>query len=170
VKTSNGRCAFNADITQISLGKFKVGIKGLKEAIEEVRALGGQAEGEVAQALLDKLKSQNYIPAAGEADYKKAFLREFKKALGEKVEAEAGGLIIRFLSPICPCSEDFLEVIVTVLSELGLPADVQHVTDAEAIAAFGVSGTPALIINGEVRALGRMPPQKVLKGWLRAIN
>lgn len=170
MKTSNGKCAFDADITQISLGKFTVGITGLKKAIEDGKTLRGRPETEIAQALLDKLKPQNYIPAAAEADYKKAFLREFKKALGEKVEAEAGGLIIRFLSPICPCSEDFLEVIVTVLSELGLPADVQHVTDAEAIAAFGVFSTPALIINGEVRALGRMPPQKVLKGWLRAIK
>jgi hypothetical protein len=157
------------DITQISLGKFKVGITGLKAAIEEAKVWQGRPEAEIAQALLDKLKSRNYISASAEEDYKRAFLREFKKALGEKVEEEAGWLIIRFLSPICPCSQDFLEVIVTVLSELSLPADVRHVTDAQEIAAFGVSGTPALIINGEVRAVGRMPSQEVLKGWLKEI-
>jgi hypothetical protein len=170
VKTSDGKCPFDGDITQISLGKFKVGITGLKEAIEQVQTLRGRPEAEIAQALLEKLKHGNYIPAPAEDDYKQAFLREFKRVFGEKVEEEAEGLNIRFLSPGCPCSEDFLGVIVTVLSELGLPAGVRHVTDAQEIAAFGVSGTPALIINGKVRALGRMPSQEVLKGWLMEVK
>jgi hypothetical protein len=42
VKTSDGKCPFDGDITQISLGKFKVGITGLKEAIEQVQTLRGQ--------------------------------------------------------------------------------------------------------------------------------
>ena len=41
------------DITQVSLGKFKVGITGLKEAIEEVKALQGRPDEEISQALLD---------------------------------------------------------------------------------------------------------------------
>lgn len=154
------------EIIQISLGKFQVGITGLKEAIDALLPLKDRPDAEIAQALLEKLKPHNYIPASAEESYRKALLREFKKALGFKVEEEPGGLTIRFISPSCPCSEDFLEVILVVLSELGLPADVQHVTDLAEIAASGASGTPALIINGQVKAVGRMPSKEILKGWL----
>jgi hypothetical protein len=161
---------FNADIIQVSLGRFSVGVTSLKEAIEETRALQGLSEEEIAQTLADKIKAHNYIPASAEEAYKKALLREFKKTLGEQVEEASGGVAIRFLSANCPCSGDFLEVIFTVLSELGLPADVRHLTEAGEIAAYRVSGTPALIINGEVKAVGRMPSREVLKEWLRKIT
>lgn len=78
------------DITQISLGRFKVGLYGLKSAIQEVQALGNLSDDEIAQALLVRLKPKNYIPAANEDEYRRACLREFKKALGEKVEEESG--------------------------------------------------------------------------------
>lgn len=78
------------DITQISLGRFKVGLYGLKSVIQEVQALGNLSDDEIAQALLVRLKPKNYIPAANEAEYRRACLREFKKALGEKVEEESG--------------------------------------------------------------------------------
>ena len=154
------------EIIQISLGKFQVGITGLKEAIDAVLPLKDRPDAEIAQALLEMLKPRNYIPASAENDYRQALLREFKKALGFKVEEETGGLTIRFISPSCPCSEDFLDVLLAVLSELGLPADVEHVTDLAKIAASGASGTPALIINGQVKAVGRMPSKEILKGWL----
>jgi hypothetical protein len=60
------------DVTQISLGKFKVGIAGLKEAIEEVRGLGThyQSEAEVAQALFARLKPRNYLPAPAQGKFR----------------------------------------------------------------------------------------------------
>ena len=53
------------DLTQISLGRFRVGITGLQAAIEEVKSLQGRPEAEIAEALFDKLKSRNYIPNSG---------------------------------------------------------------------------------------------------------
>jgi hypothetical protein len=38
------------DITQISLGKFRVGITGLKAAIEELQSRQGHPDAEIAQA------------------------------------------------------------------------------------------------------------------------
>ena len=80
------------DMTQISLDRLKVGIKGLKSAIKEVQGLDDLSDTEIAQALLTRLKPQNYIPAAAEDRYRQAFLREFKKTRGEKVEEEGSGL------------------------------------------------------------------------------
>ena len=76
------------DLTQISLGRFRVGITGLKAAIEAVKSWRGRAEDDIAQELFAGVKPRNYIPASAQEEYKRAFWREFKKALGEQVEEE----------------------------------------------------------------------------------
>lgn len=158
------------DLVRIAFGPLDLGIIGLKAAIQEVKPMQGRPDEEIAQALLERLSGRNYIPPSKVADYKKVFLREFKKALDEKVEEERGGLHIKILGPGCPCSQDFVALALTALSELGLPADVQHITDMQEIAQWGVTGTPALIINGKVKAIGRMPSKETLKQWLAEID
>jgi hypothetical protein len=48
------------------------------------------------------LKPRNYIPGPAQEEYKKAFLREFKKALGEKVDEKGAGLNVKVLGMGCP--------------------------------------------------------------------
>jgi len=143
-----------------------VGITGLKEAIEEVTVLRERPDEEIAKALLDRLKPRNYIPASSQEEYKKAFLREFKKALGEKVIEELTGLSIKILGPGCPSCERIEQTVMEVLMEMGLPTAVEHVRDMKDIAALGVFCTPALLINDEVKAVGSLPSKEVLKHWL----
>jgi small redox-active disulfide protein 2 len=154
------------DITQISLGRFKVGISGLKAAIAEVQAWQGRPDDDIALALLARLKPKNYIPAAAQDQYAKAFLREFKRALGEAVEEEQSGLSIKILGAGCPACDQLAQTVMEVLAELGLPAAVEHVRDPGEIFACGVMGVPALLINNEVKAEGRLPTKKLLKNWL----
>jgi hypothetical protein len=158
------------DSTPISLGKFKVGIAGLQEAIEEVRALGERPEEEIAQALFVRLKPRNYIPPAAEDDYRQAFLREFKKALGEKVEEEYRSLNIKILGPGCTVCDRLEQTVMSVLAELNLPAEVEHVREVREIAALGIMSTPALLINGEVKSIGTAPTRAMLKQWLEAVS
>ena len=154
------------DITQISLGRLKVGITGLKAAIEAVQSLRDRPDVEIAQALLAKLKPRNYIPASAQEEYQEAFLKEFKKALGEKVEEERIGLNIKILGPGCPSCDRLEQTVMEVLVELGLPGEVEHVRDLKEITALGVFGTPALLINDQVKAVGRLPTKEALKKWL----
>ncbi len=42
------------------------------------------------------------------------------------------------------------------VAELGIPAEVEKVTDIEAIAGMGVMTTPAIAIDGEVKSAGRV--------------
>ena len=156
------------DITQISLGKFRVGVTGLKAAIEELKSWQGRADAEIGQALLAKLKPRNYIPAASQEEYQKAFLREFKKALGEKVEEERDGLSIKILGPGCPACDRLEQTVMAVLMELGLPVAMEHVQDRKEITALRVFCTPALLINDEVKAVGEVPTKEMLKKWLAA--
>lgn len=154
------------DIIQISLGRFKVGITGMREAIEEVKVWKGRPDAEIAQALLEKLKPKNYIPVSAQEDYKKAFLREYKKALGEQVTEERQGLSVKILGPGCPNCEALEQLVMATVAELNLPAAVEHLRDRQEIMALGVFGLPALVINDEVKIAGQMPGKEVLKKWL----
>lgn len=44
----------------------------------------------------------------------------------------------------------------TALAQLGIDAQIGHVTDSAQIAAYGVMSTPALAINGTVVSTGRV--------------
>ncbi len=158
------------DLTQISCGRFRVGITGLQAAIEELKAWRGRPDAEIAQALLARLKTRNYIPPAAQGEYQKAFLREFKKALGEPIEEERHGLSIKILGSGCSACDRLEQTAMSALSELGLPADVEHVRDVKEIAALGVLGVPALLINNEIKAVGTVPTKAMLKEWLTAVS
>lgn len=144
-----------------------MGINGLKDAVEEVKVLRGRPDEEIAQALFDRLKPRNYIPASSREEYKQAFLREFKKALGEKVIEERTGLSIKILGPGCPSCDRLEQTVMEALVDLELPAEVDHIRDLKEIHALGVFCTPALIINDDVKAVGNLPTREVLKKWLR---
>jgi small redox-active disulfide protein 2 len=158
------------DITQISLGKYRVGISGLKAAIEELKSWQGRPDAEIAQELLARIKTRNYIPSSAQDAYLAALLREFKKALGEEVEEERHGLRIKILGSGCSACDRLEQTAMTALSELGLPAEVEHVRDVKEIAASGVLGVPALLINDEVKAVGTVPTKARLKEWLTAVS
>jgi small redox-active disulfide protein 2 len=158
------------DTTQISCGRFRVGITGLQAAIEELKSLQGRPDAEIAQALLARLKSKNYIPPPAQEDYCQAFLREFKKALGEEVAGENPDLNIKILGSGCSACDQLEQNAMMALAEMGLPAAVEHIRDVREIAALGVFGVPALMINGEVKAVGSVPTKAMLKEWLTAVK
>jgi len=54
------------------------------------------------------------------------------------------------------------------LAELGVEAEVEHVTDMRRIMGYGVLSTPALVIDGKVKCAGRLPAADELKKWLQA--
>jgi small redox-active disulfide protein 2 len=50
--------------------------------------------------------------------------------------------------------------------ELGLPYELNKVTDLKQIMALGVMMTPALVVDGTVKVAGKMPSVPELKGIL----
>lgn len=155
------------DLTQVSVGRFRVGITGLHSAIDQARSLQGRPEAEIAEALFDNLRSRNYIPNQAREEYKQAFLREYKKAMGEPVTEDQGGLVVKILGPGCPSCDRLEQTVMAVLAELDLPADIEHIKDLKEILALGVLGTPALMINNELKATGLVPSHDRLKTWLQ---
>jgi len=47
--------------------------------------------------------------------------------------------------------------------ELGLEYTLEKVTDINAIVAFGVVATPALVVDGEIKVAGRVPTADAIK-------
>ncbi len=54
----------------------------------------------------------------------------------------------------------------TALRELGVEADVQKVEDINEIVAFGVMSTPALVVDGEVKVVGKVASSEEIKDLL----
>jgi len=155
-------------VTQIMVGGQRVGIIGLKEVLQEVAArVKEKPEKEIKDVLLSRLSTKNYIPEKVKEEYRTAFFREYRKFIGEPVEEDAGGgLQIKILGPGCPNCDALEQTVMEILAKTGIPADVEHVRDPIAIAEFGVMGTPALVVNGQVKAVGKIPPKTTLRKML----
>ncbi|OFW58917.1 MAG: hypothetical protein A2V52_04365 [Actinobacteria bacterium RBG_19FT_COMBO_54_7] len=66
----------------------------------------------------------------------------------------------------CSRCKGVYETVKEVVAEKGISADVEHVTDIQAVAAAGVMGSPALAIDGKIVASGRVPKKKEIERWL----
>jgi len=50
------------------------------------------------------------------------------------------------------------------VAELGIDAEFEHVRDMEAIMAYPIMTTPALVVDEEVKVYGRIPSRDELRG------
>jgi hypothetical protein len=155
------------DYRLVFVGNTQVGLLGLKEIFEEFRSQRGAPESELKQLLVDRAGKTNYIPSSVKAEYEKALFREFKRFLGEKVEEERGGsLEVTILGPGCYSCNKLEQDVIAVLSENGIQALLNHVSNPSLMAQYGVLPTPALIINGKVKSKGVVPTKSMIKKWL----
>jgi len=157
------------DIDQIRVGNSSVGIMGLKAAMEGMAGeYGDRPESEIQEELFDRLSKSNYIPESAREEYEKAFLREFKKFVGKPFEEETPqGIQIKVLGPGCVQCDRLEQEIMQVMAETGIMADIEHVRDVKEIGRYGVMGTPALLINGQVKSVGKVPPKSKMMEWLK---
>ena len=73
---------------------------------------------------------------------------------------------IKVLGPGCTRCQQTAEHIKEAVAESGIEADIEKVTDAMQIAGYGVFGTPAVVINDEVKCVGKIPSKEDIKKWL----
>jgi hypothetical protein len=155
-------------VTRINVGGQATGIIGLTPILEEVaEEFKDRADDEIKAELLVRLSRKNYISSRTREVYGHAFLKEYKKFVGEPFEdTEAGGLEIKVLGAGCPRCDKLEQDLMVMMAELNIAAGHEHVRNPLEIASYGVMGSPALIINGEVKAVGSVPPKNKLKEWL----
>jgi small redox-active disulfide protein 2 len=73
---------------------------------------------------------------------------------------------IKVLGTGCPKCKALEKATRDVVTELGLDATVSKVEDIMDIMSYGVSSTPALVVNEKVVLKGRMPSTSELKELL----
>ena len=74
---------------------------------------------------------------------------------------------IKVLGPGCAKCKKTEEIVREAVAESGLDAQVVKVTDVMEIAKSGVFGTPAIIVDGQVKAVGKVPSKADVLGWIK---
>ena len=73
---------------------------------------------------------------------------------------------IKVLGSGCTRCEATKKNVEEAVSEAGLSANITKITDTMEIAKQGVFGTPAVVVDGEVKSVGKIPTKDEIKGWI----
>ena len=73
---------------------------------------------------------------------------------------------IKILGPGCMKCHQVEKIVKEAVAEAGAVAEIEHVTDFKKIAAYGVFGTPAVVIDGGVKSVGKIPKKEDVKTWI----
>lgn len=160
-----------SETRMIKVGMNKIGLRGLDEAVEEMAADWQQRpDGEIGLELARRMQKLNYIPDAALEKYATALSRHFRRETGSAPSGESapegGALEIRILGMGCAQCTRLTQLALDAVSELGVAADVEHVTDLKEIASYGVVGSPALLIGKKAVAVGHVPPKERIIKWI----
>ena len=71
------------------------------------------------------------------------------------------------LGPGCPKCNNLYSETEQAAEELGIEFEMHKITDIRAISGFGVMTTPALVVDGEVKCVGKVPSAEELKALIR---
>jgi small redox-active disulfide protein 2 len=153
---------------QIWIKGRPVGIIGLQQVMEGMaEQYAGHPDAEIGAEMMRQLEQSNYIPKPSRDLYIDAFVREFKKHIGEPVEDQkVEGLRVSILGPGCARCSQMETDVREVMAELRLAGDLNHITDVREISRHGIMGVPALVINDRVVCVGQVPHRNQIKEWL----
>ena len=76
---------------------------------------------------------------------------------------------IKILGPGCAKCDKTYKIIKKEAEASSADATIEKVTDMMQIAGYGVFGTPAVVIDGEVKSVGKVPSAKDVKTWLGSV-
>lgn len=74
---------------------------------------------------------------------------------------------IQILGPGCPKCKKLAEESEKAAREMGLEFEIGKVTDVKEIMKFGVFSTPALVVDGKVKSVGKILDAKQIKEFLQ---
>jgi small redox-active disulfide protein 2 len=74
---------------------------------------------------------------------------------------------IKVCGPGCAKCHEAERLVKEAVEEAKVEATIEKVTDFNAIAGYGVFSTPAVIINGQVKCVGKVPSKKDILEWIR---
>jgi hypothetical protein len=156
------------DVTQIRVKGNLVGIVGLQKIMAEMTSdYSQQSDAVIGAEMVRRLAVKNYIPDSSKHNYTQAFVREFRKSLGQPVEEETfSGLSVIVLGSGCAQCNRLEMNVRDAMTEMTAPGELIHVSDVREICKYGVMSTPALVINKKIVSVGTTPDKKKIRQWL----
>jgi len=73
---------------------------------------------------------------------------------------------IKILGSGCANCNRLEALVREVVGELGIPAEIEKVTDYKEIMRYGIMATPGLVIDGSVKSAGRIPDKAAVVQWV----
>ena len=70
---------------------------------------------------------------------------------------------IKVLGGGCASCKKLHEMVQDAVKELNIEAEILYITDMSEIMQAGIMSTPALMVNGKVKTMGRLPKPKEIK-------
>ncbi len=74
---------------------------------------------------------------------------------------------IKILGVGCPKCERVEKNVKKVVDDIGIPLEVEKITDIVDMMEYGIMMTPALVVNNEIKCQGRVPSIEEIKSWLQ---
>ena len=75
---------------------------------------------------------------------------------------------IKVLGPGCSKCSQTEKVVKEAVAEVGVEAQIEKVTDTMEIAGYGVFGTPAVVMDGDVKSVGKIPKKQDVISWINS--
>jgi small redox-active disulfide protein 2 len=73
---------------------------------------------------------------------------------------------IKILGPGCVNCQKVENLVREAVAEAGVTADIEKVSDIMNIAKYGVFSTPAVVVDGKVKSVGKIPKKEEILAWL----
>ena len=75
---------------------------------------------------------------------------------------------IQVLGMGCPRCKVLYAEAAKAIAASGVAVELEKVETLEGILAYGVMATPALVVDGALKCVGRVPPVKEMVAWIAA--
>ncbi|MEA4857019.1 MAG: thioredoxin family protein [Solidesulfovibrio sp.] len=75
-------------------------------------------------------------------------------------------MLLQICGTGCAKCNELEKLVKEVVAEAGVTATVEKVSDLRAIAGLGVFTTPALVVDGVIKAAGSVPAKKDIAAWI----
>ena len=76
-------------------------------------------------------------------------------------------MIIKVLGPWDPWRDQAVRNVKEAVAARGISAQIEEVNDILTIARYGVYSTPAIVIDEQVKSVGRVPRTEEILAWLK---
>ncbi len=152
---------------QLKIGQATIGLVGLDVALNRLMQENPDRETAIDE-LFQAVAARNYIPAGMADKYRRALAREYDRLkAGSTGNDHKSTLTIRILGTGCVSCNNLQKLIIEIMARLRVAADIFQVHDLDEIGRYGVTQTPALIINGRLKSAGRLPTSSQIEEWLQ---